>query len=247
MRCGFDVNGTHDVTFVDARKTAKIFTLAETFLAKEDTQAAELRTVYTDDIRALVAQSGAALDLKSSGESQRVQSSEEVKALDEQSVELVQKIHRMLVYEFGDTPAKAVEWGFDIKQTGKRSGTILVPAGRAAIVAVLDRYAKTEQARPAAEQFTSPALAEVIAVVEGLKQNLGARGTGKSQRASGTQQTLDAAANLLDLLQAAAIQIVVKQFDGKITPGLAEWGFEVTAKSRPAKKAVEAAPVEGEG
>ena len=106
-----------------------------------------------------------------------------------------------------------------------------MPIGREAIVKVLGQYAKTEKARPASERFKLPALADVVAVVDGLKQNLGARGTGKSQRASGTQQTLDTAAKLLDWLQAAAVQIVVKQFDCKVTPDLAQWGFEVTART----------------
>ncbi|HEY4721650.1 MAG TPA: hypothetical protein VII92_07380, partial [Anaerolineae bacterium] len=69
------------------------------------------------------------------------------------------------------------------------------------------------------------------AVFDGLTENLGTRITGQSQRESGTQQSNAAALKLLDLLQAAAIQIVVKQFDGKVTPDLAQWGFEVTART----------------
>ena len=139
MRVGFDVNGTHDVKFMDARKTPKIFTLCTAFLAKEDTLSASARTVYTEDIRDLLSQSGAAQDQKASGESQRALSSEEVKALDKKSVALIKKIHRTMVYEFAETPAEATKWGFDISQTGKRKGAILMPDGRAAIVKVLDR------------------------------------------------------------------------------------------------------------
>jgi hypothetical protein len=231
MRVGFDVNGTHDVKFMDARKTGKIFTLCTAFLAREDALSASARTVYTEDIRDLLTQSGAALDQKASGESQRALSSEEVKALDKKSVALIKKIHRTMLYEFAESPAEATKWGFDVKQTGKRAGTILMPDGRAAIVGVLDRYAKTEKARPAAQRFTAPPLAEVQAVVDGLSTNVNTRGTARSQRVAATQQTLAAAARLLDLLQAAAVQIVVKQFDGKVTPELGEWGYEVVARS----------------
>jgi len=244
MQVGFDMKGQHNVRFPLPGKTTPVFTLCDAFLKKEDALPAAARTAYTEDIRALFTQSGSLLDLKAGGESRRVLSSEEVKALDKKSVALVKKIHRTMEYEFGDTPAKAAEWGFDIKQTGKRTGTILMPDGRAAIVALLDRYATTEKARPAAERFKSPALAEVVAVVDGLKQNVGARGTGKGQRASGTQQINTLTARLLDLLQAAAVQIVVKQYDGQVTPDLAQWGFEVTARQPSAKKAVKKATTE---
>jgi hypothetical protein len=236
MFVGFDVNGTHDVKFLIARKPAKIFTLCNAFLIKEDTLSAGARTAFTEDIRTLLATASEALDLKSGGESQRTLSSEEVKALDKKAVELIKKIHRTMVYEFAESPAEVTAWGFDIKQTGQRAGTILMPVGRDAIVKVLDRYAQTEQGRPAADRYKSPSLTEVTSVVDGLKTGINTRQTGKSQRASGTKQSLETAARLLDLLQAAAVQIVVKRFNGKVTPELGEWGFEVVARSSAAKK-----------
>ena len=244
MFVGFDVNGTHDVKFSAVRRPAKIFTLCTAFLAKEDTLSASARTVYTEDIRDLLAQSGAAQDQKASGESQRALSSEEVKALDKQAVAFIKKIHRTMVYEFAETPAEATQWGFDVKQTGKRAGTILMPDGRAVILKVLARYAKTERSRPATQRFAAPPLAEVQAVVDGLSTTVNTRGTAKSQRVAATQQTLDAAARLLDLLQGAAVQIVVKQFNGKVTPELGEWGYEVVARSSAARsKGVKTPPV----
>ncbi len=238
MKVGFDTLGTHDVKYPLPRQSPKIFTLCTAFLAKEDSLTASARTVYTEDIRDLFTQSGAAQDQKASGESQRALSSEEIKALDKQSVALIQKIHRTMLYEFAETPAEATKWGFDVKQTGKRAGTILMPDGRAAIVAVLNRYAKTEKARPASDRFKAPALAEVVAVVDGLSANTTTRGAAKSQRVAATQQTADAAARLLDLLQGAAVQIVIKQFDGKVTPELGEWGYEVVARSSAARSNV---------
>ena len=235
MFVGFDVKGTHDVKFADPRKTAKIYTLAGAFLTKEDELDKDERTVYTEDIRELLATVDAALGLKSTGESQRVLSSEEVKALDKKSVELIKKIHRTMVYEFADTPAEATRWGFDISQTGKRTGTIRIPDGRAAIVKTLAQYAKTEKARPAAERFKAPVLTEMQVVVDGLTANVNTRSTAKGQRAAGVQQSSATAVRLLDLLQAAAVQIVVKRFDCKVTPELTQWGFEVVAK-KPTKK-----------
>ena len=57
MFVGFDVKGTHDVKFADPRKTAKIYTLAGAFLTKEDELDKDERTVYTEDIRELLAMS----------------------------------------------------------------------------------------------------------------------------------------------------------------------------------------------
>ena len=231
MQVGFDVKGQYNVRFPVPGKVDQINALATAFLLKEDALSDSARTVYTEDIRALVEQGGELLDQKSSGESQRVQSSEQVKALDKQAADLAKKIHRAMNYEFGDTPAQAAEWGFEVRQTGKRKGTILLPDGRDAILKMLERYIKTEKAHPAADRFTTPALADVQAVVDGLKENLGTRTTAQSQRASGTHQSNAAATKLLDLLQAAAVQIVVKQCDGAVTPDLAQWGFEVTART----------------
>ena len=235
MQVGFDMKGQYNTRFPLPGKTTPVFVLCSAFLKQEDTLAVSVRTVYTEDIRALFATVSDLLDLKSGGESKRTLSSEEIKALDKQAVALIKKIHRLMVYEFAETPARVTEWGFDVKQTGKRTGTILIPDGREAIVAVLDRYAKTEKGRPAAERFKSPTLAEVVAVVDGLKANVGTRGTAKSQRVSATQQTLDTAARLLDLLQAAAVQIVVKQCNGQVTPDLGQWGYEVIARNNAAR------------
>ena len=189
MKVGFDTLGKYDVNYPLPRQAPKIFTLCTNFLIKEDNSAASARTVYTEDIRALLTQSGAAQDQQASGESQRALSSEEVKALDKKAVALIQKIHRTMLYEFAESPAEATAWGFDIKQTGRRAGLILMPDGRAAIVKVLAQYAKVERARPAADRFKLPALSDVEAVVDGLSTNLNTRGTGQSQRVAATQQT----------------------------------------------------------
>lgn len=101
---------------------------------------------------------------------------------------------------------------------------------------MLDRYAQTEQGRPAADRYKNPSLTEVTSVVDGLKTNINIRQTGKSQRTTATKQTLEVAARLLDLLQGAAVQIVLKRFNGKVTPELGEWGFDVTARAKTAKK-----------
>jgi hypothetical protein len=75
----------------------------------------------------------------------------------------------------------------------------------------------------------------VQAVVDGLTANVHTRSTAQGQRAAGVQQSSETAARLLDLLQAAVVQIVVKQCGGKVTSDLTQGGFEVVAK-KPTKK-----------
>jgi hypothetical protein len=82
----------------------------------------------------------------------------------------------------------------------------------------------------------------VEAVVEGLSANVNTRSAAKGQRTSGTQQANETAARLLDLLQAAAVQIVVLQCEGHVTPDLTQWGFEVVARKSTKKASPAAQP-----
>ncbi len=143
-----------------------------------------------------------------------------------------------------DSPARATEWGFDVKQTGQRSGTILVPQGREALLKTLATYVTTEESRPAAERFTTPNLAEVKTVCDKLHQSIEGRADGQAQRESGTAEANLVAEEVLDLLQAALVQIVVKQYGRKVTPDLQNWGFEVVARtaSHPAEPATGGTP-----
>lgn len=238
MRVEFDVNGSYVVRFPLPRATAQILKLGEAFLRKEDQRAAGARTIYTEDIRGLVARGNRSVDQKSSGEGQRTVSSEGVKQMEIHARKLATQIQNLLKATFPDSPARATEWGFDVKQIGQRSGAILLPPNREGLVRTLTAYIATEEGRPAAERFKTPDLADVKTVCDRLRQSLEARADSQAQRESGTAQANAVADELLDLLQAALVQIIVKQYGRKVTPDLQSWGFEVTA--RPAKQ--EAAP-----
>ena len=68
MRVEFDVNGSYVVRFPLQRATAQILKLGEAFLRKEDQRAAGARTIYTEDIRGLVARGTQSVAQKSSSE-----------------------------------------------------------------------------------------------------------------------------------------------------------------------------------
>lgn len=231
MRVEFDVNGSYVVRFPLQRATAQILKLGEAFLRKEDQRAAGARTIYTEDIRGLVARGTQSVAQKSSSEGQRTQSSEDLKQLEVHARKLAAQIQSLLKATFMDTPAKATEWGFEVKQIGHRSGTILLPQGRDELVKTLTAYIATEEGRPAAERFKTPDLAEVKTVCDRLRQSMEARADSQAQRESGTAQANAVADELLDLLQAALVQIIVKQYGRKVTPDLQSWGFEVTART----------------
>jgi hypothetical protein len=129
MQVGFDMKGQYNAQFPKSDKVTPIFTLAGAFLAKEDELDEGERTVYTEGIRELFATVDASLEQKSTGESQRAISSEEVKALDKKSVELIKKIHRTMNYEFGETPAEATKWGSILARPANAAARFASPRG----------------------------------------------------------------------------------------------------------------------
>lgn len=231
MRVEFDAKGSFSVRLPQSDEVSRILKLCTGFLRKEDQLAAGLRTLYTEDIRVLAARGNQLVEQKSSGEGQRTQSSEDLKQIEAHAKKLATQIQSLLKAMFIDSPAKATEWGFDVKQTGQRSGTILLPQGREALLKTLTTYLATEESRPAAERFTTPDPSEVKKVCDGLRQSMEGRADGQAQRESGTAEANLVAEEALDLLQAALVQIVVKQYGRKVTPDLQNWGFEVVART----------------
>ena len=215
MRCEFDSNGLYTARWPRADEYGRIYDFATTFLRQEDQAPASAHTVFTEDIRVLTTSSGQLLLQKRSGESQRVLSSEAVKRLEASAKKFVNQIHSLLEATFPDTPERATEWGFEVKQTGRGAGTILLPRDRTDTLQTLKMYIAQEESRPLAEQFKSPVLSDVKAVYDGLSQNLATRQAGQTQRESGTAQIAAVAEELLDLLQAA----------------MQRWGLDVVART----------------
>jgi hypothetical protein len=76
-------------------------------------------------------------------------------------------------------------------------------------------------------------LTEVVQVYEGLRDSLETHHTGTTTRKTGVAGTYEIAEALMDFLQAAAVHLVMNDFDRKVTPELGLWGYDVIA--RPAK------------
>ncbi len=167
------------------------------------------------------------------GHTLAVTSSEEAKRLNERAKVLVRQIQNLLSGLYAETPERAAEWGFEVRQSGSRAGKVLIPATRAEVIATLGKYTEKESSRPVAEQFAVPKLSEVKQVYDGLRGSLETRNLGTTERKTAVAGTYEVAEALLEYLQAALAYLLVTKFDRKVTPELGLWGSDVIA--RPAK------------
>jgi len=105
-----------------------------------------------------------------------------------------------------------------------------LPRSRAQRFALLDAYVAQEESRPAEERFNIPALDDVRAVRDGLRASLEQREGGRTVRETGVALRDEMVEELLDLLQAAAVYLVVKRFGRRVTPELQGWGYNVVER-----------------
>ncbi|NJN55109.1 MAG: hypothetical protein HC804_10325 [Anaerolineae bacterium] len=82
---------------------------------------------------------------------------------------------------------------------------------------------------PAAEQISDPSLAEMSALNGVLQTAVNERTVGQNQRETNVQTRLSEIQQLLDLLQVAAMILVVTRYQGIVTNNLQFWGYEVIA------------------
>lgn len=121
-------------------------------------------------------------------------------------------------------------WGLDTVPSS--SGiTVRKPRYDKEWASFLAAYVSKETSLAVAEQITNPPLAEMTALNSALQAAAAARQAGRNQREAAVQTRTAATTRLLDLLQAAAIIIVVTQFNGVVTNDLQHWGFQVVART----------------
>ena len=233
MRFEFDRKGLYVSRLPVPRNVAGIQGLATTFCAHEATLLVAERNPHLPRISELLALSKSFNEQKVSGGTLAVISSEEAKRLNVRAKGLVRQIHDLLSGLFAETPERATEWGFDVRQSGSHAGWVLMPTGPAATLKTLGKYFEKETSRPVGGRFALPLLTEVQHVYEGLCTSLETRAVGTTTRKTGVAGSYEVAEALLDYLQAAMVHLLVTKFDRKVTPELGLWGFDVIA--RPAK------------
>lgn len=109
---------------------------------------------------------------------------------------------------------------------------------------LIHAYVIKEQSLPEAERLVEPSLARLIDLDAIIQTNLAQRATGTTERGIGVKGRLKAVTRLLDLLQAAAVVLVVTRYDGCVSEELTRWGYKVLDKrALPTEPAVEPEPV----
>lgn len=132
--------------------------------------------------------------------------------------------------KYAANQAQLEGWGLDtvVRATGI---TVRKPRYDREWAIFLAAYVTQETSLDVANQLTEPPLAEMTALNTALQTADNARKAGKNQREAAVQTRTAIADRLLDLLQAAALILVVTRFAGVVTNDLQKWGFQVVARN----------------
>ena len=245
MRFDLDRAGPYQAKLPTKHDVTDIAGLAEAFVRHELSLPPEQRTLLTEPLQARLAQLQQALQDKRQGQIRATVASGRVKQVEQRARNLVRQIQRHLTAVFFERPAQATAWGFTVRQTGRRAGTLLLPIGRDALLSVLSAYIRQEQSRPAAEQFTLPVLSEVAAARTELTEQVAAFQQATALKEAGRAASVRLATEVLVHLQVALAYLMITRLDSKVTPQLQAWGFNIVER-RARSKAEPAADAAGD-
>ena len=228
-----------------------ILDLAQAFVAQEATRPVVSRTPYTTGIETAVAAALAAQDAAQEQEAARKAAAEALKRTEQTAKRLVRRMRNLLAGHFADTPEQAQAWGFFVRQTGRSAGQILIPQSRHELLTCLNEYVATELARPEAERFPQPPLAEIVTLRDELVQQQQSRNQARQSRLQENGRSDRLNEQLFDDLRLALSYLMLVEFGGQPDRLLAQWGYEVVARSprqprNKQKNAASAAEVAGE-
>ncbi len=216
--------------------------LAETFVSYENTLPEAEQTPFTARIQAALDAARAAQAEAIDQEANRKAASEAFKRTQQAAKAMLRQMRSVLSGHFSQTPEQAQAWGFIVRQTGRSAGQILMPQTHAEILTCLNEYIEAETARPEAERFARPALADVITLRDDLVQQRQARNQARQLRLQENGRVESQSQELYEALRMALGYLVLVQFDGKPDRALAQWGFEVVARTPRPTREEEAMP-----
>ena len=244
LRVQFDTKSNYSVRLPTTKR--KLYKLAVDYVTYEKGLPVAEQTSFTADITHLVEEVDPLFHQQQAGEAQRVQASESLKKYEQEAHDLVRQLQGLMQVYFPHKPEAATQWGFQIRQSGPRPGTVLMPQSREALLTLLNTYIEAETERPEGERFPVPTLETVTGIRDGLAGALQERQAAQAQREASVALTNELRQKLNDYLQAALVYLVVKRFDQKVTPELQAWGFDVVeirpASSAPPAENVQAPP-----
>lgn len=193
-------------------------------MAYEHSLAPDQQTPYTAKLATLLQAALPTSAGEISSETQRTVAWEAVKRLDDHAAKLIRQIRSAIVFFFMETPERAAEWGFTLKQS---TGRVRLPQTRTERAALLTAYIAAEQRRPEAERFSRPNLAEVMQVRDELYAALTARDNGKAQRQTNVAASRALTNELVRHLQAAVVYLATTRYNFALSLELQQWGFEL--------------------
>ena len=146
-----------------------------------------------------------------------------------QAIPLLKTAIQELLWKYRDRLGDLEGWGLPVKQGASGKFLVTKPKKEAVYAAFMQRYVTKEASLPEADRITNPPLATLQALAATAQQHDEGRQAGQATRIKGTAARTAGAGPLLDLLQLACGMLVVTQFEGKITPDLMDWGFNIIA------------------
>ena len=160
----------------------------------------------------------------------------------EQAIPLLKTAIEELLWKYRHELGALEGWGLPVRYGASGKVLITKPKYEAAWANFLYAYTAKEASLPEADRVTNPPLATLQALAQTASANDVARVSAQSTREQGVADRLAGARPLLDLLQLACGMLVVTVYDGRITPVLQDWGFNII--QTPAKPDQATPPVE---
>ena len=251
LRVQFNNGAPLRIKLPRADQKPKVLELAQAFVTYEATRPETARTPFTARIEAAVTTAQAAQEAAYDQEAARKAASEALKRTQQTAQQMLRQIRSLLAGHFAATPEQAQAWGFFVRQTGRSAGQILIPQSRHELLTCLNEYVATELARPEAERFPQPPLAEIVMLRDELVQHQQSRNQARQSRLQENGRSDRLNEQLFDDLRLALSYLMLVEFGGQPDRLLAQWGYEVVARSprqprNKQKNAASAAEVAGE-
>lgn len=227
LTLNYDTKSDYAVHLPDHTKRYDIFSSGRAFVTYDQTRPLEEQLPFTPWIADLLQEAAMCEQQQREGEEQRAVASEEMKEAHQRLRKLVRIMRKTLDAALPETPTKAKGWGFKVKQS---TAKILLPQTPEEHLNVADAYIVKELSRPEAERFTSPQLAEVIAVRKAVAEKTARRNAGQNRRETAIARANAIAAEMYDHLQGAASFLMNFRYKNVITPELQNWGYIVVTR-----------------
>lgn len=214
-------------------KDSDIIALAEVWVVYEASRslASQLKDIPLALVETKLAAAKSARASIQSGEADRNLASGDYRTLLATIKNNLDRAFTFLKYVHSDNLLWLQKWGVNVRQTA-RGLSVRMPTKDAEVLLLLETYLAYESSLGVGQQIADPPLATMQALLVDAKDMAQNRLSNRVKRTSNVHERSQAASELLDLLQIAALILIVREFGGKVDPNLANWGYTVVAASQ---------------